>query len=130
MNLAVAQPLQQATSPLLNVDKDQLTFDFRLSVTLGVTESQAKRKLTRFFMDEVSLLIHPDDPLLVLVDAETIYWRFPVILSLGKQGRLGQIGEVDVDAQSGELQLNEERLEEMTHNARILARSATLSTDA
>ena len=81
-------------------------------------------------MDEVNLLIYPDDPLLVLVDEQTIYWRFPVILSLGRQGRLGQIGEVDVDAQSGELQLNEQRLEEMTQNSRILARGATLSTNA
>lgn len=111
------------------LDKDKLHLEVKLSVTLGITAEQAKRKLARFLMDEVSLLISPQLPLLVVVDQHTIFWRFPIIFSMGPRGRLGQVGEIDIDALTGELLLNENQLSEIKTHARLLAQSPALSAN-
>ena len=120
---------QRADNSCVVLDKDKLQLEVKLSVTLGITAEQAKRKLTRFLMDEVSLLINPQSPLLVVVDQNTIFWRFPLIFSMGPRGRLGQVGEVDVDALTGELLLDEKQLTEIKTHARLLAQSPALSTN-
>jgi len=127
--LSVAGTVRESSNFLIRLDKNKLQVDLNISVTLGITAEEAKRKLTRFFMDEVSLFISPESPLLVVADPETIFWRFPIVFSMGHYGKLGQVGQVDVDAQGGELLLNDRLLEEIKANARTLARGATLSTN-
>lgn len=107
-------------------DEENLQLEVNISTTLGITAGQAKRKLTRYFMDNVSLFITPQSPLLVVVNPEKISWRFPVFFAMGHHGRLGQVGEVDVDAHSGEILLNDVLLEEIKANAQRLAKGAAL----
>lgn len=125
MAIALTQPTPGAGNPQIMLDEAQLQLEVKISAKLGITAEQAKRKLTRFFMDEVSLFISPQAPLLVLTDQEAIFWRFPIVFSMGKHGQLGQVGEIDVDARSGALLLDEAILEKIKTNARILARGAT-----
>lgn len=123
MVIALTQPAQGSAHPFVSLDKDSLQLDVKFSVTLGITAEQAKRKLTRFLMDEVSLLIHPYGPLLVVVNQNAIFWRFPLIFSMGLRGKLGQVGEIDVDARSGDLLFNDTLLTEIKAHAHILAQS-------
>ena len=70
-------------------------------------------------LDHVSDHMAGDEPSLV-VDGERFLWRVPVYLAVLPQGRLGQVGAVDVDAQSGQLLVTRELIEEMHRNARTL----------
>ena len=129
MVIALTPPNQESSSAFVSLDQEKLQLEIKLSVTLGVTAEQAKRKLTRFLIDEVNLFIHPEAPLLVVTDQNTIFWRFPLIFSMGHRGKLGQVGEVDVDAQTGELLLNDTLLEEIKAHARFLAQHTALPTN-
>jgi hypothetical protein len=129
MVIALKQSTAGPGNPFVHLNEDSLQLDVNFSVTIGITAEQAKRKLTRFLMDEVSLFISPQVPLLVVADENAIYWRFPIIFSMGLRGRLGQVGEVDVDARNGELLLNDDLVEEIKAHARILAQGAALSTN-
>ena len=130
MVVAVAPLAQDIHKQQIYLSKDGLQVDLHLSLKLGITAQQAKRKLSRFLLDEVSLFLGPAEPLLVLSDTPSAFWRFPIELSMAKRGRVGQVGMIDVDAQTGELHLSDEQLTEIKLNARLLARGATLPTDA
>jgi hypothetical protein len=130
MVVAIAPVLQQSRQQQVSLSENGLQLDLHLSLHLGITAKQAKRKLSKFLLDEVSLFIGPEEPLLVLLEPAKIVWRFPLHFSMAKQGRLGQVGSVDVDAQSGELLLTDDHLMEIKLNARLLARSAALPADA
>ena len=129
MVVAIAPSWRQTNQQQIKLSEDDLQLEIQLSLTLGITAKQAKRRLSRFLLDEVSLFIGPEEPILV-VDGTTAFWRFPLQLTMAKCGRLGQVGSVDVDAQSGELRITDEQLMEIKRNARLLARSATLPADA
>jgi hypothetical protein len=107
-------------------DEENLRLEVNISTTLGITAGQAKRKLTRYLMDHLSLFITPATPLLVVVNTEKILWRFPLVLAMGHRGQLGRVGEVDVDAHSGEILLDDTLLEEIKANAQRLAKGAAL----
>mgnify|MGYP003400116677 CR=1 FL=1 len=107
--------------------EDSLHLDISISTTLGISANQARRKLVRYFMDNVSMFIGPEQPMLVITDQSHFYWRFPISIRMGQLGRLGQVGQVDVDAQNGEILLDESHLKEITINANLLAKAATHS---
>jgi hypothetical protein len=94
MVIALTSPTQEPINSFVTLDEEKLQLEVKLSVTLRVTAEQAKRKLTRFLIDEVNLFIHPDTPLLVVTDQNSIFWRFPLIFSMGRRGKLGQVGEL------------------------------------
>jgi hypothetical protein len=128
MVIVLAETIQKSPHPNIYFDETQLRLDINLSVRLGITAKQAKRKLTRFFMDEVSLLIGPEAPSLVFTNENDICWRFPVTLSMGQQGVVGQVGQVDVNAKTGELLLNDTLIEEIKINAKQLAQPTAYPT--
>lgn len=47
------------------------------------------------------MLLSPDDPTLVI--GERVTWRIPVFFSAPGYGKLGTVGVVDVDVQTGNL---------------------------
>ena len=61
-----------------------------------------------------------DEPSLVVDDSERFLWRVPVYLAVLPQGRLGQVGTIDVDAQTGQLLVTDRLIEEMQRNAQEL----------
>ena len=56
---------------------------------------------------------------------EPFLWRVPVTLAVLPHGRLGQVGTIDVDAQSGQLQMTSLLIEDIRRNARSLVASPT-----
>ncbi len=106
-------------------ETENLQLEVNISTTLGITAEQARRKVARHLMDHVSMFLSPASPLLVVESQTQIYWRFPIGRSLGQQGYLGQVGEIDVDAYTGELLLNNTSLAKIEANAQRLAQSTT-----
>lgn len=84
-----------------------------------VSAAAARRKVNRFVLDKISYLMGGEQP--TLVETDQLVWRVPVVLTYPDQGVVGQAGFIDVDAESGELVLAPDTIEEIKRNARALA---------
>jgi hypothetical protein len=74
-------------------------------------------------VDNISDHMAGDDPTLV-VDGDRFLWRVPVQLAVLPRGRLGQVGTIDVDAQSGQLLITNRLTEDVRRNAQALVERA------
>lgn len=72
-----------------------------LSFEIKVTAEEARRKVNRWLLNEVSYMIGAEPPTLV-VAARTV-WRVPAWIGFPSVGRVGTIGTVDVDVETGEM---------------------------
>lgn len=109
----------------VNVPKSgHLEIDIKLSAEVQVSAFVAKQKVNRFLATEVGNLLHAGDPSLALADR--IYWRVPVLFSLPSAGKVGQVGEIDVDVESGEVKVEPSLVERMSRNAEHLAANSSL----
>ena len=97
--------------------------DIHLSADINVGAVTAKRQVNALLATHVGNLLLADEPVLVLADR--IVWRVPVDLTAPSMGRLGRVGEVDVDVESGELLLDDALIEGMSKRANDLVASST-----
>jgi len=65
--------------------------------------------------DRASYLLLAGEPRLVYADRW--YWRVPVDLTFPSKGRVGCVGEIDVDATLGEAEFSEELLDQIAQRA-------------
>jgi len=68
----------------------------RLSASLRATQ-----KVNRFLTMKVGNLLRAGTPELVV--GSRLLWRVPIIYSIPSKGKLGKVGEISVDAETGEL---------------------------
>ena len=97
----------------------QLSINIQLSATVNVTAFSARQKVTGFVADEISTNMHAAEPTLVV--GERICWRVPVILSMPPSGDRGEVGTVDVDVETGQLQITLKLIQEIERRAEYLA---------
>ena len=71
-------------------------------------------------MTEVSNLIGADTPTLVVLHQRAV-WRVPAWLGFPRQGRVGTVGTVDVDAESGQMNNSPACKAALTQRAKELA---------
>jgi len=84
----------------------------------------ARQKVNVLMLEQVSNLLLAGEPEL-RQDANGCWiWRVPVDLTLPSLGRVGRVGEIEVDAQYGEVRYDEGLLSRITEQARRLARQA------
>ncbi len=103
----------------------QLNLTFNLIANIQITSTKARRLVSVFVGNHIADLLHGEMPNLV-VCLDGIYWRVPVILSSLSLGRIGAVGTVDVDVETGDLRVNEQIIKEIKQNARRFASSASL----
>jgi len=103
---------------------DQVHVDIQIRVDLNVSAYVARRQVTGYLLDNVSDHLSGETPDLV-VDGERLLWRVPVVLYLTSRGRVGQVGTIDVDAQTGQLQITPSLIEDIEHRAFQIATSPT-----
>ncbi|MCX6049273.1 MAG: hypothetical protein NT075_29580 [Chloroflexi bacterium] len=101
----------------------QLQINIQLAATVNVTAFSARQKVTGFLADELSTNLHGAEPTLIV--GERIYWRVPVILSMPPIGDRGPVGEIDVDVETGQLQITPAIMVELEHRAEYLATCST-----
>jgi hypothetical protein len=97
----------------------QLHINIQLAAPVNVTSFSARQKVTGFVADEISTNMHGGEPTLVIADR--IYWRVPIILSLPPIGDRGTIGEINVDVETGQLQITPENIAEIEARAEYCA---------
>ena len=77
------------------------SFEIRQTVNLAISSKQAQRKVDTWLLLEVSMMMGAETPTLLL--GERSIWRVPVRFTAPHVGRVGTAGEVEIDAQSGEI---------------------------
>lgn len=104
---------------------ESVELDIRIHVTgkVAISAPVARRRVTRFVVSHIGNLLCAGEPELV-VD-ERFAWRVPVLLTLPGEGVLGQVGQVNVDAETGEVDIDPDLIEEIQRNARTLAARST-----
>jgi hypothetical protein len=102
-------------------ESGRLDITIAIRATIEVDAATARRKVTGWLVSEVGNLLMGDDPALVI--AERVSWRVPVLLTSPERGVIGQVGTVDVDAQTGDVLSSAELIQELIERGRHLARS-------
>lgn len=93
-----------------------------VSATVKVTDATAQRKVSKLLLDLVGAQLYEEQP--SLVAGRRLLWRVPVWLGLPSCGPVGQVGTIDVDAQSGEILFSQQLLTEIAERGDAMARRA------
>lgn len=73
----------------------------QLHRNVRISPQSATRTVARFLARDVTMMAMAGTPTLIL--EETPLWQFPVILTIPKLGEVSTIGQVQVNALTGEL---------------------------
>ena len=106
--------MQEITSPA----QAKIKVELSVSAEINFTAQAAQRRVNKLLLDRVGLF-YSEKPSLVV--GERVLWRVPVIFSTPPLGPLGQVGTLDVDAQTGEILYTPELLESFKEHAHALA---------
>jgi hypothetical protein len=100
----------------------QVQVKVELTVTgqISITAQSAQRKVSKLMLDQVGNLLYGETP--SFVAGQRLLWRVPVWLSTPVTGPLGQVGSVDVDAETGQMLYSQQLLEDIGEYASRLAR--------
>lgn len=102
----------------------QVDIQLRVSAQVNITPFVARQKINVLMLDQVGNLLHGGEPELLV--SEKLYWRVPVLLSTPRRGLVGQVGSIQVDAQTGAVQADDRLLKDIADHARhLLAGSAS-----
>jgi hypothetical protein len=77
------------------------TFQIQQTVTIHISAQEARRQVERWLLHEVNSQMGSGVPVLV-VGTHNV-WRVPIFWSAPPVGRVGYVGNVDVDVLSGEI---------------------------
>ena len=106
------------------------TVDIRIEMTaqVNVTAFVARQKVTQFVVTQISSQLRGEAPDLHV--GERLCWSAPVVLTSPARGVVGRVGEILVDAATGELLADAEALRRIAENAEHLAQRAALQAGA
>jgi hypothetical protein len=93
--------------------------------TLNTAAEQARRTVNREVVVQLGTGLVARDPELSIVDGR-VMWQVPIVLSLPGLGDVGQVGTVNLDAQTGATLLTEAGQARIVERARRLYAGATL----
>jgi hypothetical protein len=96
----------------------RLEIDIKVSADVNVSAFTARQKANNFVLSEISYMMHAGDPTLVL--RERICWRVPIILSLTSRGDVGEVGHIDVDVETGQIDISPQQIAEIEARAETI----------
>ncbi len=94
----------------------------QFSPQIQVSAFVARQKVNVLMLEQVSNLLLAGEPSLVQALDGGWTWRVPVDLTFPSHGRVGCVGEVDVDARYGEVHYDGDLLARIASEAQRLAR--------
>lgn len=95
-----------------------------MTAQANITAFVARQMVTQFVMSEISNQLCGDTPDLNI--GERLCWSVPVVLTSPAQGVLGRVGEILVDANTGELLADPATVERIAAHADRLAQRSAL----
>jgi len=106
-------------------DKGPFNLDLQLTADIRISPDHARRSVGQFVGNHIADLLHGDPPELI-VRAEGVYWRVPVVLSSKSLGRIGVVGNLDVNVENGDLQASEGMIAKIRQEAQRFALGGAL----
>jgi len=103
-------------------ETEHLDIQISVDATVHITSKAARRLVTGWLVSEVGNMLLAGVPQLVI--GRHIIWRVPALLTSSLNGVVGEVGVVDVDAESGALLLDEALQGRLLENARKIVGSA------
>jgi hypothetical protein len=102
------------------------TLDIRISLSAraNITAFVARQKVTQFVIQEISSQLGGGAPDLMV--GERLCWSVPVLLTSPAKGIIGRVGEIQVDATTGEILADAATVEGIAANAERLAQRSPL----
>jgi hypothetical protein len=97
-----------------------------LKVSVTVTAAAARRKVNAYLASNLGNLLLSGEPALTITDR--IVWRVPVDVTDPIDGRIGHIGDVDVDAENGELLITADQANQLAQNSLRILNAKTTAT--
>jgi hypothetical protein len=110
---------------LTKLQAAQVDINVHVTASINITPFVARQKVNVLLLDKVGTGLLSETPDLVAT-AGRLRWRVPITLSLPWRGRLGQVGTIDVDVQTGEVLVDDNLILEFSHRANQLAASSPL----
>jgi len=104
----------------------EVKIELSITAKLNLTDVIAQRKVSKLLLEQVGNLLYGERP--SLVAGRRLLWRVPVWLGLPSTGPVGQVGALDVDAQSGEILFTQQILDEIAERGDELAKRSAHST--
>jgi hypothetical protein len=95
-----------------------------LSAQVNITPFVARQTVTGFVILEIGDRMRGDQPELVVGDR--LCWSVPVVLTSPSRGVVGKVGEILVDATTGELLVDKDTVQRMSDDADRLAERSSL----
>jgi hypothetical protein len=102
-----------------------LEFNVKVRANIRFSATEARRKVSVFVGNQIADLLHGETPDLVIGEKRS-FWRVPVVLGSRSLGRIGVVGKIDVDVESGEMTLSEKTIWEIEQNAERFSAGAAL----
>jgi len=101
------------------------TVDIHIHVTapVNITPFVARQNVNVFVKTEISTQLRSDPPDLVV--GERLCWSVPVVLGFPDRGIVGKVGEILVDAATGELLIDKEKTQRIRDEAHRLAQCSS-----
>ena len=104
----------------------QVRIDISVTAQMNYTSYAARHKVNGFVLSEISYMLHAGEP--VLQVGNRLRWRVPVILSLRSKGDIGEVGHIEVDVETGQLNVTPALIQEIDVRSEALAQRATSPT--
>ena len=103
--------------------KIEIKVEFSADIHTSLVE--ARRLVSRYVTRHIADLLHGETPTLVW-RGDGAFWRVPIALSAPSKGRIGKVGQIDVNVQTGKLEISAELIEQIEEEAERLAINAAL----
>ena len=88
---------------------------------IPISPMVARQKVNVLLLERIGNLLLAGEPELIQVEGGKWAWRVPVDLTFPSRGRLGKVGELEVDAAFGEVRYTDEILAKIEAEAGRLA---------
>ncbi len=94
-------------------------YSYGQAAVVKITSFSARQKANAFVKMEITSQMGSGEPALILTERPR--WSVPVYLCFPDRGMVGKVGDILVDAMTGEVMGNEETVRKMTEDATCLA---------
>jgi hypothetical protein len=107
----------------IDYEAGTVTLHLDRKIEVKLTPEEAQRLVNNYVHLELSTQLHAEAPTLVVGDQ--VFWRVPIHLTFPSFGDVGQVGFIQVDPVTGEMDTSSSTLNKLTHNAENLANRFT-----
>ena len=116
-----------APPAIAEIERDRAIVDYRIEIRteLKITAEEARRRATRYLLANLGNQVSSGETVLIITPGK-VRWKCPVLYGVLGKGTLGQIGELVMDVETGDVIAEESSpaLKEMERRAEDLYNAA------